>query len=239
MDGGIDVWWARPGDAAPSLVDLLDDVERLRLARIVQDADRDRYLVAHALARLTVAAALAVDPGQVEFDRACIRCGAAHGKPRVRRPARPVQLSITHSGDRVAVAVTLAAVEAIGIDVEEVNPRLKHAELASVALSEPEQAWLRAQPEHARRRGFVRYWTRKEAVVKATGHGLSVAPATLTVSAPDTEPRLLVWPDPAGLARPVQLTDLDADGDHLGCVAALAAAPVPVVERDGSALLMA
>src|SRR5256885_10284578 len=31
MDGGIDVWWARPGDAAPSLVDLLDDVERLRL----------------------------------------------------------------------------------------------------------------------------------------------------------------------------------------------------------------
>src|SRR6266545_3011680 len=126
MDGGIDVWWARPGDAAPSLVDLLDDVERLRLARIVQDADRDRYLVAHALARLTVAAALAVDPGQVEFDRACIRCGAAHGKPRVRRPARPVQL-----------------------------------------------------------------------------------------------------------------TDLDADGDHLGCVAALAAAPVPVVERDGSALLMA
>src|SRR2546423_10180032 len=113
MDGGIDVWWARPGDAAPSLVDLLDDVERLRLARIVQDADRDRYLVAHALARLTVAAALAVDPGQVEFDRACIRCGAAHGKPPVRPPARPVQQSNTHSRHPVAVAEDLSALGAV------------------------------------------------------------------------------------------------------------------------------
>lgn len=233
--GGVEVWWAAPGDADAGLMRLLDDVELSRIEGLVRDADRRRYLVTHALARLAVATALEVPPDDVVFDRSCIRCGEPHGKPRVRRPDCALDLSLSHSGDRVAVAISAGG--AVGVDVELVDRSLNPSELAPMILSAQETVELLRLAPHERPRGLLRYWTRKEAVLKATGHGLSVAPTTLTVSAPDQEPVLLLWPESEGTARPTQLVDVDPDEDHVACLALLSSQPVHVRTRDGAALL--
>lgn len=231
--GQIDVWWARQADAAPRQVMFLDDIERTRLARFHQDADQSRYLVAHALARLAIGAMLAVPPGEIQFDRTCPRCGDAHGKPQVA--ADPgVQFSISHSGLWVAVAV--GAEDPVGVDVEEDSGRHDPEELAPVILSEAEQSWFYAQPAERRGRDLLRYWTRKEAVLKATGDGLSVSPATLTLTTPATKPVLLSWKGRRD-QTPIRLFDIDPDGGHLGSVAVLGGQPRELIEHDGSALL--
>ncbi|GAB3810686.1 4'-phosphopantetheinyl transferase family protein [Micromonospora zhanjiangensis] len=101
----VDLWWAEARNPAARLVDLLDDEERPRLDRFVRPEDRDRFLVAHALARLVVADALRVTPADVRFDRSCARCGAAHGKPQVVPTHGPAYVSLTHSGRWVGVAL--------------------------------------------------------------------------------------------------------------------------------------
>src|SRR5690606_21175696 len=104
----------------------------------------------------------------------------------------PLRLSWSHSGDRVVVAVTPGT--EVGVDVERIVPHAR--ETAERVLREPERAVLAALPEPRRPAGFVRYWTRKEALLKATGDGLAVPPALLHVTAPDAPPRLLSWSGP-------------------------------------------
>jgi hypothetical protein len=48
------VWWAAPGDASPRLYALLVPEERERYERFVHDADRNRFLVARAVTRLSL-----------------------------------------------------------------------------------------------------------------------------------------------------------------------------------------
>ncbi|MGH3663924.1 MAG: 4'-phosphopantetheinyl transferase family protein [Micromonosporaceae bacterium] len=244
-----EIYWASPADADPRLTEFLDETESARLARFVQEADQARYLVSHALARLAVARALQMAPAKVLFSRTCRRCGGDHGKPQ---PPAPAELSISHSGQRVAVAVTSHT--PVGVDVEQVDRRLELEQLAPSILTPYEQTELSRLPADARQDGLLRYWTRKEAVLKATGYGLMVAPDTIAVSAPDQPPRLVSWaaPDaqhPPASSQPatseptpggMRLLDIDPDGDHVACVAFLSdTAPTVTQHHDpfGSGLI--
>ncbi|WP_051716394.1 4'-phosphopantetheinyl transferase family protein [Streptomyces bikiniensis] len=229
--GTCQLWWASARDAHPLLRGLLDDAARERADRLRQPAARALHLTAHALARTVAGAHLGVPAGELELTATCKRCGGPHGKPR---PRGPLGLSWSHSGDRVVVAVAAGA--EIGVDVERIAPFA--GETADRVLCGPERAVLAGLPESRRPAGFVRYWTRKEALLKATGDGLSVPPELLHVTAPDARPRLLSWSGPARPGLPLHLYDLDAGAGHLAALASLGA-PVRPVPFDGSALLAA
>lgn len=208
---GVDVWWAAPVEpvTAPGLVALLDAHERERLGRFRRPADAARYLAAHALTRLVLGVAPAADV----FDRTC-RCGQPHGKPTLHGgPA----FSFTHAGDVVGVAVSMLG--PVGLDVEQPRPM---ADLAAVArhIGAP------AEPE-----GFFRAWTRKEALLKATGEGLS-SPMDAIVLDDDG---VVAWA--GGPAAPVWLLDLSPAPDHPAAVAGLGPSPSRVAEHDGNAVL--
>jgi 4'-phosphopantetheinyl transferase len=212
----VDVWWARPVSEAPHLAALLDAHERERLERFRRPADRARYLAAHALARLVLAARLDSDPAGLEFDRTC-RCGKPHGKPTL--PG--LHFSLTHSGDRVGVAVS--ADGPVGLDVEELRELGDLAALAGHALSP-------AEPRPADGPAFLRVWTRKEALLKATGEGLSSPMNAITLAGARVES----WTD--GPAQ-VWLVDLRAGPSHPAALAGLGPRPAEVTERDGDPLL--
>ncbi|SHG43492.1 4'-phosphopantetheinyl transferase family protein [Streptoalloteichus hindustanus] len=227
------VWWARPDAALAGLVGLFDEAERRRHDRFLREADRWRYVAGHALIRLVLAPLVGRRPAELAFSTVCRHCGAGHGKPRLT-PESGLDFSLSHSGDRVVLAVA-RGVE-LGVDVEELSRRTE-PELAEHVLSPAELSALDALPEDRRHAGFFTYWTRKEAVLKATGHGLAIATRAVELSAPTEPPRLVRWSAAEPLNSPVTLHDLRPGPGHLAALAVLTDQPHRVVERDGDRLL--
>ncbi|GIJ46294.1 4'-phosphopantetheinyl transferase [Virgisporangium aliadipatigenens] len=216
------VWWATPEAPHDALATLLDPAEKARVEQLRRPADRVRRLLGTAVLRLAAGAATGTAPTAVRIERHCPTCPLPHGKPTL--PGTGLHASVSHSGDRIAVALTAAG--PVGVDVEQVHD-VDVAALAPTVLHPSERATDLA--------GFFRYWTRKEATVKATGDGITLGLHRLHVSAPDTEPALIAYPDRPGLAA--QLRDLAPDPGYAAALAVLSTAPPRVRERPASDLL--
>lgn len=78
------------------------------------------------------------------------------------------RVNVAHAGEWVLLAIGRAAV---GIDVEEIKSDFWYEELLSSVFSPEEQRHIRSSGQP--RRQFYDGWTRKEALLKATGNGLS------------------------------------------------------------------
>jgi 4'-phosphopantetheinyl transferase len=235
LAGECHVWWASTTSARLSLLSYLDASERTRWASFHRCADRARYLTAHALARLVLAAHLHLPPASILFAAdPCRRCGEPHGKPRVIGDAG-MEVSITHSGTMAGIAAALCV--PIGIDVEDLR-RPDHGSLAGAALSDTEHATLAGFTDRERHRALLGYCTRKEALLKATGDGLTLPMHALTVAGPTQPPRLISWESRPDLASQMRLYDLHPAAGH---VASLAAVGVDLAVREfwGDRLLQA
>jgi 4'-phosphopantetheinyl transferase len=212
------VWWARPVPAAPRYLALLDEPERGRYQAYRREVDRRRFLTGRVLAKSVLGVQLGLAPEAVRFDARCDDCGKPHGKPRLAG----VEFSISHSGERVGLAVTSAPV---GLDVES-ETRTAEDNLIAYALNETEQAALRGLNADERARAFYGYWTRKEALMKATGRGLKIPLQALTLDGA----RLASSKDPALDPATTQLADLDPGEGYQAAVAVLTAEEVAVKE---------
>ncbi|WP_157996178.1 4'-phosphopantetheinyl transferase superfamily protein [Kribbella sp. VKM Ac-2569] len=122
---------------------------------------------------------------------------------------------MTHSGELVGVAV---ADRPVGLDVEKVDPGMDVDAVARVALTDAEMRELSGYDGIAKARAFTTYWTRKEAVVKATGEGLR---GDLRATVPEG----------------VQVQDLDVGVDHRAALAVISNATPVVQVHDGTWLL--
>lgn len=200
----------------------LDEAERSRLVRLRRRNDRDRFATSRALLKTLVGTVRGVDPGAVRLRYRCFRCGSPHGRPVVVAPAEAVGLhvSLSHAGSRVVVAASPAG--PVGVDLEPAGAATFPG-FAELVLTGAESAWVERAPVAQRDRARTAYWVRKEAVLKATGYGLSIPATAVEVTAPDQPPRLVAWH--CGDAPPpgfTHLWDVDLGPDHLGCVAVLA-----------------
>lgn len=214
-----EIWWATPihPERAPHLVSPLDPLERARLGRLLRQDDRARFVAAHALARFSLALVLDVPAESVVIDRTC-RCGSAHGKPRV---AGGPEFSLTHSGDLVGVAVSE---QPVGLDVEQIRHMHDLAGVAAAVCSATEST--------TGDEDFFRLWTRKEALLKATGDGLLSPMAAITLD----DHGVRTWAGSGAPTVEVWCRELRPDRRHAAAVAGLGPAPV-CVEGDGNALL--
>ncbi|MBG0823481.1 4'-phosphopantetheinyl transferase superfamily protein [Planomonospora sp. ID91781] len=212
------VWWADTGpQPVGELAAVLGAVEAERAARLHREEDRRRFVTACWLLRTVVGAQLGVAAAAVRVHRRCPDCGGPHGRPRIldaEEAADRLHVSVSHAGDRVAVAVCPSA--PVGVDVEPVAS----APVTRAATSPAEWAALRVLPPYGRRAGFARLWVRKEAALKATGHGLRIPPDRVTVSGPLEPPALVDWPIEVSPAE-VELHTLDPGDGYVGALAVL------------------
>jgi 4'-phosphopantetheinyl transferase len=223
VDESCVVWWARASDYSPKLDRLLSTVEVARAARLRRPEDRTRQVLGATMLRLAAAEATGTPPEAVDVDRSCPTCSEPHGRPAL--PGTGLHASITHSGDRVGLALTKVA--PVGLDVETVA-EVDVAGLSRTVLHGSEKA-PQDLPE------FFTYWTRKEAVVKATGDGLRAALAEVRVTGPAEPPAVLAYPGRAQL--PAFLVDLHPGDGYRAALAVLTDGPVRVDERLGALLL--
>jgi 4'-phosphopantetheinyl transferase len=214
----VSVWWATSLPSPdPRLV--LNASEQARCARYRQADDRARFLVGRLLARSAASTELGCAPNDVRLVLRCSVCGAEdHGKPRIAdEHAHGLSLSIAHSHERVAVAVARGG--EVGIDVERVAAIDDLARQSAGVLHDRERTVLAAIEPGARAAALTAYWTRKEALLKATGEGLNVELDSLYVTPPDLAPALIDGPPSLPPGR-VWMCELDAGASYKACVAA-------------------
>ena len=158
---GIDLrLWRIDLDEGP-VDDVTDEPERQRAARFVRPDDGRRYLASHAALRRLLGHREAWVAG-------------AHGKPALT--STPPHFNMSRR-DGVAL-IGISATHEIGIDVEPQQAMADANELAQLHFTPRERDDVARESGAARDRAFLRCWTRKEACMKATGRGLSLAPST-------------------------------------------------------------
>ena len=225
-----EVWWARPEAARPWHRELFTAEELDRADAYRRPEDRDQFTVGCATSRIVLGRLLGLPPEKVPLRRDCDGCGRPHGRPYL--PGGEYHLSVSHSGDWVAVAIT--DLGPVGIDVERHTARA--AGLAEAVLAPAEAEAYARLPEAERAAALIAYWTRKEAVLKATGDGLRAPLRGVTVSAPHEPPALLSYAGRPGLV--MALCALAPRPGHAAVLAiAGVAEPPPVTEHDATPLL--
>jgi 4'-phosphopantetheinyl transferase len=150
----------------------LCDAERHRAGRFRFERDRRRFIVARARLRELLAARLDVKPENVEL------AYGKNGKPALAHSSW--HFSVSHCGDLALFAFSTCG--DIGIDIEEIRPLPEADAIAAQFFSPRERAAYLALAPRDRPLGFLKCWTRKEAVAKALGDGLSTPLDELDVS---------------------------------------------------------
>jgi 4'-phosphopantetheinyl transferase len=154
-------------DATQAAATVLSDAERSQAARFHFERDRRDYTAAHALVRQVLARCDGRPPASLAFGT------GAHGKPYLLAADGTTsrwEFSLSHTDGMVACAV---AGRAVGVDVERLDRVPDFDALAASVCSTAERERLAGLEPARRRERFIELWTLKEALLKATGVGVS------------------------------------------------------------------
>lgn len=149
------------------------------------------------------------------------------GKPELSpngdHPVPPPRFNLSHSGQRLLVAISTADdVSALGVDVERLRLVKRLSGLCRRCLTNGEAATVLAQPHPEADHQFLRYWTGKEASLKALGLGIADAVQTLelTLETPRlTSAPALITVVAHGIEHPGQLYQWQLEPGYVGAIA--------------------
>lgn len=172
--GGIGLWWCtldRSPEDTDRLAEWLSAAESARAARFGSEMLRRRWIAGRASLRWVLGKLLGVAPVAVAIRR------GTRGRPELAGVDIALDFNVSHT-DGVALIGTSVGDPRhvrIGVDVERSDRGVGVERLARKFLTAREQAAIAQLPADGRRLRFLRYWTCKEAMSKATGDGL-IAP---------------------------------------------------------------
>lgn len=231
----VEVWFARIREPCdPAVLDAargrLEMWEEERLQRLRRTEDQVRFAVAHILVRVLLSALRPVPPTEWRLAE------TPNGRPFVSSPRTDavVHFNLSHTAGLVGCAAAVGV--PVGFDVEAVDRRFQVERLARRILSPVEYRLGKEDAGPWSPRWFLRYWTLKEALLKAVGLGIRVSLESVEVSLRNVD--LL-----PGAGRPAEIRHLpDAFGDvrnwrahtlepldtHVAAVAARAATALDV-----------
>ncbi len=182
LDSEAHIWLTGPvsPEAAEDHLPLLVAEEVEQYERFLVDRPRYLYLAARALARSVLSIyAPDVDPAAWRFRF------NEHGRPEIDGPADqpPLRFNLSHTDGLVACMVTLEM--DTGVDVEWTERGIDLVGVAGHSFSELEASEVRQRRGRERRDRFFRYWTLKEAYIKARGMGLALPLRRFSYTFPD------------------------------------------------------
>jgi 4'-phosphopantetheinyl transferase len=170
----------------PSLVAKMEQTlsvdERARASGFHSAVHRDSYVVGRACLRAILARYIGCTAAAVAFEY------GGWGKPRLAGGTTP-EFNLSHAEDLGLLAVRRHG-GAVGVDVEFVGRPLDHLAIARQYFRPAEARAVAEAGVADRAQTFLRLWTRREALFKASGIGLSGLCKTSPL--PDADPRCLV-----------------------------------------------
>jgi len=209
----VALWWCplvAEDETVRELTNWLSAEERARVARFGKPILARRYTIGRAALRFVLAARLDVAPHAVPIER------DPRGRPRL--PDAPLlDFNVTHTGDAAMFGLVEAGGVRIGVDLERASRNVNDAGLARRVCTPREREALATLDEHGRRQAFLRLWTCKEAMSKATGDALAAPFRHLDVA---REPDLALVAGPAPYApRDWTLHAAEVQDGFIGTVA--------------------
>jgi 4'-phosphopantetheinyl transferase len=173
----IDVVWLDL-NATPSEVEglktLLSLAEEQRASNFNSATLRRRAIVRMARRRQVLANVCDTNPRDIVFEFSAL------GKPSIARGAGlELGFSLSHCGDVGMIAFVLD--RTIGVDVDTVSELPETFQFLDLVASDHEKKEIDLLPQSERPAAALTLWTRKEALLKATGQGIGEGLKHITV----------------------------------------------------------
>ncbi len=164
FDDSLAVFCIRISDFSAVLEGLkkhLHESEIERSLRYHHEKDTHRFIVSRGILRILLGKYLDMHPSGIEFyleDKL---------KPRVRHSGEALHFNVSHSGDLVLIAISRSPV---GVDLEYLDEGYAYQQILDKAFNPEELAFIQNSVDPMQ--AFYLLWTRKEALLKATGKGI-------------------------------------------------------------------
>jgi 4'-phosphopantetheinyl transferase len=190
--------WAVPLDIAPprleTLAATLSLEETARAERFKFAKHRHRFIAGRGALREILSQYLRVQPRDIPFDY------SPNGKPTLAGEFS-LHFNLAHTEDLALIALT--RIGPVGVDVERVRPIKDVDDLVARFFSPRESELFQKVAPHEKPAAFFNLWTRKEALLKATGEGITRSLSLVEVSFLPGDPARLLSAsgDPAKAAQ--------------------------------------
>lgn len=145
--------------------DMLEQTEQQYANTMKNVHLRNRYVSVHAQLRIQLAKTVNIAPTQLRILK------SKYGKPYLADFPN-LAFNLSHTANKMVVASGYDT--ELGIDIEQCKPRTNLASLVDKCFASEEKDYWRQLPVSQQLPGFYRFWTRKEAFVKATGRGIAL-----------------------------------------------------------------
>lgn len=177
---------------------MLAEEEQHHARQLKNEQVHQRYVVVHGQLRALLARTLQRAPEKITI------ANAAHGKPYLADYPQ-LGFNLSHCGNVFVIALGWHC--KLGVDIENSKPRTNLAALVNKCFAPEEALYWQQLPDAQKIAEFYRFWTRKEAFVKATGFGIALGLQHCVVNPwqPDTFLRI---PGNCGEAIDWQLRDV-------------------------------
>jgi 4'-phosphopantetheinyl transferase len=173
-----------PGSGA-----VFSEAELKRSLEFPEGPHRQSYLAVRGFVRRTLGALLGIEARDVRITH------GPQGKPALEGAPRDLRFNVSHSGGLAVLAV--AEGRAVGVDIEFMRDITRLERIADRFFSPAEKAALAKLPADQKGRLFLRIWTVREGVVKATGEGVWASFERLELALSSDRSRIRIV-DPTG-----------------------------------------
>jgi 4'-phosphopantetheinyl transferase len=203
-----------PPEALARFAATLSPDETERAGKFKFEKHRNRYIAGRGALRNILAQYLHANAADLRFIQ------LENGKPALAEnfAKAGIHFNLAHSENLALIAVTQLGM--VGVDVEYVRPIKEMDALVARFFSPRENDAFQKIPDNEKPAAFFNLWTRKEALLKATGEGITRSLSLVEVSFLAGEPaRLLAISGDAAKAAQWSLRDLSPATGFTGAVA--------------------
>lgn len=184
--GEVALWFVslqEPNSTVEAAAQVLSAAEMRRADQFRFLLHRIRFVLAHAALRHILCIYSACPASSIDF------AISPRGKPslvnRNKGETGEIEFNLSHSEDLAVVAVSFGSI--LGVDVEQVREMPDWPQMARQFFSDVEIAAIERVPPHQAGMMFLRFWTRKEALLKAMGTGLQDDLSSFCTAADDLD----------------------------------------------------
>jgi len=188
--------------------------EKSRADKFLLPAPRRQYVLTRCALRVLLGGYLGRSPADITLTF------NSFGKPGLPPPFAEWHFNVSHSGQQGLIAITRAGT--VGVDIEQPKALKDLLGLAKMIFCPDDLLTWQTLPENSREAAFYQAWTRKEALAKALGYGLSTDIKALRVGFGSHDAQALDTAPTLGFSHPYCLTPLAAEDGYAAALAVCA-----------------